>query len=81
MKPKRNGLIPLHDEKQEERGFFCIKLVQFLNAEAEMGTEEYGRLWDERFSAAKNGSCFYRDRCPIYERTVKDRPVQLSLFT
>ena len=30
MRPKGNGLIPLHDEKQEERGFFCIKLVQFL---------------------------------------------------
>ncbi|KAB3684462.1 hypothetical protein F9954_01095 [Bacteroides stercoris] len=55
MRPKGNGLIPLHDEKQEERGFFCIKLVQFLNTEAEMGTDEYKRLWDERFSAAKNG--------------------------
>lgn len=53
MRPKGNGLIPLHDEKQEERGFFCIKLVQFLNTEAEMGTDEYKRLWDERFSAAK----------------------------
>lgn len=81
MKPKGNGLIPLHDEKQEERGFFCIKLVQFLNTEAEMGTDEYKRLWDERFSAAKNGCCFYKDRCPIYERTVKNRPVQLNLFT
>lgn len=60
MRPKGNGLIPLHDEKQEGRGFFCIKLVQFLNTEAEMGTEEYKRLWDERFSAAKSGSCFYR---------------------
>ena len=76
MRPKGNGLIPLHDEKQEERGFFCIKLVQFLNTEAEMGTDEYKRLWDERFSAAKNGCCFYKDRCPIYERTVKNRPVQ-----
>lgn len=49
MRPKGNGLIPLHDEKQEERGFFCINLVQFLNTEAEMGTDEYKRLWDERF--------------------------------
>lgn len=24
MRPKGNGLIPLHDEKREERGFFCI---------------------------------------------------------
>lgn len=58
MRPRGNGLTTLHDEKQEERGFFCIKLVQFLNTEAEMGTEEYKRLWDERFSAAKSGSCF-----------------------
>ena len=81
MRPRGNGLTTLHDEKQEERGFFCIKLVQFLNTEAEMGTEEYKRLWDERFSAAKSGSCFYSNRCPIYERTVKNRPVQLNLFT
>ena len=79
MRPKGNGLIPLHDEKQEERGFFCM--VQCLNTEAEMGTDECKRLWDERFSAAKNGCCFYKDRCPIYERTVKNRPVQLNLFT
>jgi hypothetical protein len=78
MRPKGNGLIPLHDEKQEERGFFCIKLVQFLNTEAEMGTDEYKRLWDERFSAAKSGSCFYRNRCPIYERTVKNRCVTMG---
>lgn len=81
MRPKGNGLIPLHDEKQEERGFFCMKLVQFLNTEAEMGTDEYKQLWEERFTSAKNGCCSYKDRCPIYERTVKERPVQLSLFT
>lgn len=74
MRPKGNGLIPLHDEKQEERGFFCIKLVQFLNTEAEMGTDEYKRLWDERFSAAKNGCCFYKDRCPILKERSKTDP-------
>lgn len=81
MKPKGNGLIALHDEKQEERGFFCMKLVEFLNSEAEMGTDEYRRLWEERFTAGKNGNCAYKDRCPIYERTVKNRHVQLNLFT
>ena len=80
MKPKGNGLIPLHDEKQEERGFFCMKLVQFLNTEAEMGTDEYKRLWEERFTAAKNGCCAYKARCQMYEKTVKDRPIQLDLF-
>lgn len=73
MRPKGNGLIPLHDEKQEERGFFCIKLVQFLNTEAEMGTDEYKRLWDERFSAAKNGCCSYKDPYPPYRERLHPR--------
>lgn len=30
MRPKGNGLIPLHDEKQEERGFFD-RYVYFTN--------------------------------------------------
>lgn len=81
MKPKGNGLISLHDDKTQERGFFCMKLVEFLNSEAETGTDEYRELWEERFTAAKVGNCSYKDRCPIYERTVKNRPVQMNLFT
>ena len=30
MKPKGNGLITLHDEKQEERGFFCSQRITTL---------------------------------------------------
>lgn len=83
MRPKGNGLITLHDEKQEERGFFCMKLMSFLNEEADLGTEDYRQLWEERFSAAKNGNCFYKDRCPIHARSVKkalQKGIQLSLF-
>lgn len=36
MRPKGNGLIPLHDDKTQEQGFFCMKLVEFLNTEALM---------------------------------------------
>lgn len=79
MKPQNSGLVSLHDDKEDPGGFFCIKLVTFLNEEAEMGTERYGELWEERFNQAKAGTCAYRERCPIYARTPK-RPIQLSLF-
>lgn len=50
-----------------------MKLVQFLSKEAELGTDEYSRLWEERFEAAKSGKCHYTDRCPIYEKTIKNK--------
>lgn len=74
MRPKGNGLIPLHDEKQEERGFFCIKPVQFLNTEAEMGTDEYKRLWDERFSAAKTVVAFTKTAAQYMKERSKTDP-------
>ena len=58
---------------------YCMKLVEFLNEEAEMGTERYAALWEQRFDQAKVGDCAYREHCPIYARTPK-RPRQLSLF-
>ncbi len=79
MKPQNIGLVSLHDEKEDRSGFFCMKLVEFLNEEAEMGTERYADLWEQRFDQAKAGTCAYRERCPIYARTPK-RPRQLSLF-
>lgn len=80
MIPKGNGLVELHDSKQKEHGFFCMQLVMYLNTEAEMGTERYRELWDERFTAMKLGACAYRYRCPIYARTIKNHPVQQDLF-
>lgn len=73
MRPKGNGLITLHDENTKERGFFCMQLVCFIS-------EDKNSDWDERFIAAMNGNCAYKDRCPIYERTIKKRGVQLNLF-
>lgn len=83
MKVKSNFLkelgISTVDSKETDTSFFCMKLVSFLNQEVEIATEEYGRLWNQRFQEAKNGLCAYRDICPIYART-KKKPVQLKLF-
>ena len=77
-RPKSNGLVSLHDDKTEERGFFCMDLVSLMwNDENVKGWD----AWHEKFTQAKNGECPYRDRCKRYERTIKKRPVQLKLFT
>lgn len=80
MKSKGNGLVELVGERTFESGFFCIKLVSFLNEEAEMGTEQYAQLWQQRFDEAKGGCCAYSNKCPIFENTVKKRGYQLKLF-
>lgn len=52
-RPNSNGIVALHDDKESDSGFFCMKLVSYLNEEAEMGTEFYEILWQERFAQAK----------------------------
>ncbi len=77
------GLVDLHDDKESNGGFFCVQLVTFLSTEAEPGTERYGDLWANRFNQAKAGACAYRDKCPIYAKTIQShppRPFQPSLF-
>ena len=71
MKVNGNGLVEIYGEKTKERGFFCMKLLAFLNTEAEPGTEAYAELWEQRFNEAKLGACAYRGKCPIYARTAK----------
>lgn len=80
MRPQGTGIIELHDTKQNERGFFCMKLVDYLNEEAEMGTAAYEVLWENRFRQAKTGECAYREKCPIYARSTAGKPKQLTLF-
>lgn len=75
MKPQNTGLVTLHDDKQKERGFNCMKLIQFLTAASTSSWEE----WHEAHLQAAAGQCRYADQCPIYARTPK-RPTQLSLF-
>ena len=83
MSSRGSGLVELHDDKESNRGFFCLQLVTYLGEEAEPGTERYGDLWPERFAEAKAGRCAYRDKCPIYARTIAKhppKPQQPSLF-
>ncbi len=81
MRPKGNGLIQLHDEKQEERGFNCMKLIIYL-------IEDGVKDWDDWHGAhlqAAAGQCPYTSRCPIHARSVEKalndpKRQQLSLF-
>ena len=74
MKVNGNGLVEIYGEKTQERGFFCMKLLAFLNTEA-----AYAELWEQRFNEAKLGACAYRGKCPIYARTAK-KGIQQNLF-
>ena len=75
MKPQNTGLVSLHDDKQKERGFNCMKLIGFLTDD---GVKEWEQWHDAHLQAAA-GNCPYAESCPIYARTPK-RPRQLSLF-
>ena len=81
MRPKGNGLVELVDEKSQDNGFFCMKLVEFLYKERNEQGIIQPELWEMRFNEAKSGSCFYRTICPVYERTRKahpSKPIQLT---
>lgn len=82
-KPVSNGLFEVAGSKQpKEQGFFCPKLMSFINEEnIPSGTPEYGNLWNERFAKAKEDNCHYKDRCPVYEKTMqkqKEKERQLT---
>lgn len=79
-RPVGNGLIEIVDEKSKERGFFCMKLVDYIIEEEEELIDI--ELWEKRFSEAKAGQCAYGEKCPIYARTITKRgkqPVQLTI--
>lgn len=75
--PQSNGLVEIHGQRAApERGFNCMKLIQFL-------TEDEVKEWDEWHGVhlqAAAGQCPYTERCPIHARTAKNRTIQLSLF-
>lgn len=75
MKPQNTGLVSLHDNKQKERGFNCMKLIEFLIGD---GVADWSR-WHGAHLQAASGNCPYAEACPIYARPPK-RPKQLSLF-
>lgn len=83
-KPESNGLFEVAGSKQpKEQGFFCPRLMNYINMEdVPKCTPEYQSLWKDRFEKAKSGCCHYRDRCPVYERTMskqktKDRQMNI----
>lgn len=69
--PKSNGLFEVAGSKTKEHGFFCPRLMNFINQEdVKQYTPEYEALWKDRFEKAKSGNCHYRSLCPVYERTI-----------
>lgn len=72
--PKGNGLVEITGEnKAMDKDWFCMDLMGFLR----------GADWDtfhSAFQQAKSGNCPFREECKRYERTVKKRGHQLSIF-
>lgn len=80
MRPQGNGLVSLHDDKTEGKGFFCKDLVGFMFGDE---TTKDWEVWHEKFTQAKAGNCPYRNKCRRYARTMAKRsnePIQLTLF-
>lgn len=82
MRPQETGIVELHDTKQKERGFGCMKLIAFLTADHITEWEQ----WHGAHIQAAAGQCPYTAQCPIHARSVDKalnnpkRPLQLSLF-
>lgn len=68
MRPQGNGIVELHDGKQKERGFTCMKLIELLT---EDGATEWER-WHGAHLQAAVGQCPYADRCPIHTRASRE---------
>ena len=67
-----NGIIELVDEKSSDSGFYCQQLVIFIMQESQESGFPTDDLWFQRFGQAKNGTCIYRNSCPIYARTMSN---------
>ena len=74
--PESNGLFEVATSKKiRERGFNCMKLIQYLT---ESGVTDWDE-WHGAHIAAAQGECLYASMCPIYAQTSK-KPIQLKLF-
>lgn len=67
MRPQGNGIVELHDTKQKDRGFCCMKLITFLTEDSVTEWEQ----WHGAHLQAAAGQCPYTDRCPIHARSVE----------
>lgn len=66
MRPQETGIVELHDTKQKEHGFGCMKLIAFLTEDRVTDWEH----WHGAHIQAASGQCPYTDRCPIHARSV-----------
>lgn len=79
--PESNGLFEVAGgKKPKERGFNCMQLVKFLTNEISNGGDNSWEYWHGRHLEASEGKCAYREQCPIYAKTIKNRPIQLNIF-
>ena len=67
--PKGNGLVEIRGTKQIERGFNCMKLIEFLT---ENGVKDWDN-WHGAHEQAKQGNCPYKNQCPIHEKTINSK--------
>ena len=75
--PSSNGLFEVTTSKTvKERGFNCMKLIEFLTEKGVTDWEE----WHGAHLLAAQGECVYASQCHIYRRTKKKKPIQLKLF-
>nr|DAO27805.1 MAG TPA: hypothetical protein [Caudoviricetes sp.] len=78
-RPQNNGLFEVTGGQEKERGFCCMKLINFLSANNVTDWDE----WHGAHLSAMSGRCSYASQCPIHERTIAvvgRRPIQFSLF-
>lgn len=68
-RPNGNGIVSLHDDKESNRGFFCMKLAKHISDEIPIGDNLYRSLWRIRFAQAKAGKCAYHEKCPNYAKS------------
>lgn len=64
-RPVSNGLFEVNGEKEQDTGFGCMKLIEYLIKDGVTDWDE----WHYRHNQASRGECHYSDRCPIYAKT------------
>lgn len=64
MRPQCNDIVELHDAKQQERGFGCMKLIALLTRDGVTAWEQ----WHGAHIQAAAGQCPYTGECPIHAK-------------
>lgn len=56
-RPISSGIVSIHDEKEADSGFGCMKLIEFLTDEGVTDWDD----WHYRHNQAARGECHYKD--------------------